>query len=154
MAATPRDMPQSQAGGGATSDHTVQNYVSTLSPTIVSYLQLVTDGRRSLPPVQMSEVRAYQSRARQTEYTVDTTPQDRQDVQELPEFHAFQDYMASPASNAVKPLETVDLRYPISNYFISSSHNTYLTGNQLYSSSSTDAYRNVCTWPTSIVICI
>ena len=145
MATTPRNMPQSQAGGGATSDHTVQNYVSTLSPTILSYLKSIATGRRRLPPVQISEVRAYQFNARQTECPVDSTLQDKQDVQESPDFRVFLDYMASPASNAVRPLEQIDLRYPISNYFISSSHNTYLTGNQLYSPSSTDAYKNVCT---------
>ncbi|KAK7962166.1 1-phosphatidylinositol 4 5-bisphosphate phosphodiesterase 1 [Apiospora aurea] len=41
------------------------------------------------------------------------------------------------------PISEKDLTKPLSNYFISSSHNTYLSGNQLAGKSSADAYRRV-----------
>lgn len=58
-------------------------------------------------------------------------------------FEEFLEYFRSGHSNALEPAKKQDLTRPLSNYFISSSHNTYLTGHQLYGSASTDGYRNV-----------
>lgn len=48
--------------------------------------------------------------------------------------------MASPNCNITIPPKVEDLTWPLASYFISSSHNTYLTGNQLSSDSSTQPY--------------
>ena len=57
----------------------------------------------------------------------------------------FLNFMTSPINNAEAPraVEDSDMEWPLSNYFINSSHNTYLTGNQLYSEASAEVYRNV-----------
>ncbi|KAI0836417.1 PLC-like phosphodiesterase [Hypoxylon sp. FL0890] len=60
------------------------------------------------------------------------------------DFAGFLQYMTSSAADVLAPPpETQDMSWPLASYFISSSHNTYLTGNQLNSDSDADAYRNV-----------
>lgn len=58
-------------------------------------------------------------------------------------FNDFLRYMVSPSGDALAPAAEQDLSWPLNNYFVNSSHNTYLTGNQLTSDASTEAYKNV-----------
>lgn len=58
---------------------------------------------------------------------------------------SFDEYLArleNPESSAALPLEQ-DTSHPLPHYFISSSHNTYLSGNQLWGRSNTDSYKDV-----------
>jgi len=59
------------------------------------------------------------------------------------DFPTYLKQMCSPESNAMLPLPSANLNLPLSSYFISSSHNTYLTGHQLYGSANIDGYKNV-----------
>ncbi|KAH0490572.1 hypothetical protein TgHK011_002034 [Trichoderma gracile] len=63
-------------------------------------------------------------------------------VEEL-DLDGFLAYMTSSHSSIVLPAADEDFSWPLASYFISSSHNTYLTGNQLSSDSTTGAYTNV-----------
>ncbi|KAL2357334.1 phosphoinositide phospholipase C [Cryomyces antarcticus] len=60
-------------------------------------------------------------------------------------FHAFQAYLYSAANRPLPAPKTeeVTLNRPLNEYFISSSHNTYLLGRQVAGESSTEAYITV-----------
>jgi hypothetical protein len=75
------------------------------------------------------------------------------------DFASFLKYMGSSDSNAILPLQPANLDLPLSSYFISSSQNTYLVGNQLYGSATVDGYKNVnnllkllAQWPTYLTL--
>lgn len=56
-------------------------------------------------------------------------------------FSAFQNYLTSTANSILKPVEPeLQLNRPLNEYFVSSSHNTYLLGRQVAGESSTEAY--------------
>ena len=62
----------------------------------------------------------------------------------------FQHYLLSDANGALDPMRTAldekseRMTHPLADYWIFSSHNSYLTGNQLTSDSSSDMYRRIC----------
>ncbi|CAE6390504.1 unnamed protein product [Rhizoctonia solani] len=54
----------------------------------------------------------------------------------------FTAYLTSSANNLIKAIPEDETR-PLNEYYISSSHNTYLVGHQLYGASTVEGYRNV-----------
>jgi phosphatidylinositol phospholipase C, delta len=70
--------------------------------------------------------------------------------------NAFEEWMCSPRNSIFDPQCGKiyhDMNRPLSHYYVHSSHNTYLEGNQLSSISSTDMYRRVLLWGCRCVEC-
>lgn len=117
------------------------------SPVMMSHLRSIFDSQQSLAPEQLSLLHGFLISNQMIDPHKLSEYLNAPGANQGYDFTAFLAFMASPVSNAQGPLEEQDLGYPIASYFINSSHNTYLTGNQLYGESSTDAYRNVRGYP-------
>ncbi|KAF2196899.1 PLC-like phosphodiesterase [Delitschia confertaspora ATCC 74209] len=133
---TPKlDQPQLQAGGGSAAASSDTKIIDYLSPIFSNYLKILYEdlGKR------------YGVGEGLKQWLQEEQHAPEQDAEKLKDgsFSVFANYLSTVQSNALQPLDSVDSSYPISNYFVSSSHNTYLTGNQLSSESSVDAYKNV-----------
>merc|ERR1719193_611802 len=75
-------------------------------------------------------------------------PEQKKKEQHTLSYNGFRRYIQSPHSDVLSELARGDSKYqdmnlPLQNYWIASSHNTYLQGDQLQSKSSVDAYKRV-----------
>lgn len=114
----------------------VDESVPLLSPAVTSYLAEIYESLTANPSSKADFLHKFQGGS--------LSGDSKEIADPLASLAAFQTYMASPASAALRPAEKQNTSAPISDYFISSSHNTYLTGNQLYSDAAAGSYTNVC----------
>ena len=112
-------------------------HITEFRPSVEKHLKRIYESLK--PGENTSEVTSHFLEVIQHERHRD--PSDNANKHVLDDFSSFQKYMATSLALA-DPVEE-DLSYPITNYFISSSHNTYLTGNQLSSDSSAEIYKEV-----------
>lgn len=128
-----------QAGGGVSGE---QRSIKTLNPVVLKHLQTLYNDHidkndKTWHADQVAAFLKYVQRDSEAEIPKTLLEGPGLDL------NSFLNYMTSSLANIAAPPKEQDLSWPLSNYFISSSHNTYLTGNQLYSESSTDSYKNV-----------
>jgi hypothetical protein len=131
--------PIIQAGGGeATSEVPMSNLAT--SKVLHDHMKILYDTIRGPDPLLSRDLLGKWMTATQGQ-TVDMSK--HKEKFKLEEFLEFVWYNEGFSPLNKRPNGCQDLTKPISNYFISSSHNTYLEGNQLSSKSSPDAYKNV-----------
>lgn len=142
---SPHIPPSRQAGGGATSDAASTQRIPSFNPVVLSYLEeafkaLCCDSSHgSHHGLDQASALHFLTRS-QGEDIADAGNYFAEAVNGL---SSFLSYMSSSTANAMAPPKNRDLSHPMSDYYISSSHNTYLTGNQLYSEASAASYKNV-----------
>jgi len=139
--------PLVSAGGGEAQSK-VPKHQLYLSDTILAHLRVIFDGLRKTDELLTKE------RFAKFLHDVQETAIDLK--LETFKFEQFLEVLYyNHGLEAIKYVDPAkkDLSKPISNYYISSSHNTYLSGNQLISKSTTDAYTNVSSSPACPSFC-
>ncbi|KAK8045661.1 phospholipase c [Apiospora rasikravindrae] len=128
-----------QAGGGQPSGD--PRHIQKLNPSVLPHLEQLFNRHAGFDRKwNKDQVIAFLHHVQADKVS---DPSDNLAAQDSLDFGTFLHYMSSSAADALAPVHNEDFTWPLNSYFISSSHNTYLTGNQLSSDSSTDAYKNV-----------
>lgn len=128
-----------QSGGGSVP---AQRTIKALSSTSLAYLKRLFESHATPEGKWTSDQVRVFSQKTQGNVTTPAAPDELLNVPDL-DLNAFLAYMTSSKSDAILPIKNEDFSWPLASYYISSSHNTYLTGNQLSSDSTTGAYTNV-----------
>lgn len=110
--------------------------LDTFNTTIDTHLRKIYESLSSSPVAKEEFLRTVQHGSRSDDPPI---------ADPLASWDAFRAHMKDAASCAQAPAGELDVSAPISDYYISSSHNTYLTGNQLYGDAAASAYTSVST---------
>jgi hypothetical protein len=125
-----------KAGGGASE---VTRSISKLDPVVGGHLVKLFGSLADRADNTWSKERI-SSFIKDTQKDASSPAVDELLARDSLDLDGFIAWMTSSHAAATTPPKPQDLTYPLASYFISSSHNTYLTGNQLSSDSSTKPY--------------
>ncbi|KAK7414896.1 hypothetical protein QQX98_006317 [Neonectria punicea] len=136
MPEAPAIDPSHQAGGGASEG---ARTLASLNATVQKRLEKLFQSLADRPDHTWSNAQV-RSFVESTQRQGPSPALDELLTRENLPLDGFLAWMKSRQSAASTPPKPEDLSWPLASYFISSSHNTYLTGNQLSSESSTKPY--------------
>lgn len=134
---TKQSMAQELKAGGGASE--VTRSISKLNPVVSGHLVKLFESLADQADNTWSKQRVL-SFIKDTQKEESSPTVDELLARDSLDLDGFITWMTSSHAAATTPPKPQDLTYPLASYFISSSHNTYLTGNQLSSDSSTKPY--------------